>query len=188
MKQSFFICFAVILLFNNNTIAGPGTYYNGIDSSKSCSDFKTILFNLIKNDRHLSYGAIDNNYNRTDLKPAEAPLSGYVVVERYCADIPTGKDSCNFRFNDSTSGSPSFCFFGGTFNSFCACYAKEHVIPKAWFNGTSSFSANEYTDITYIWPADSKMNNAKSNYPIGYVNTANLTSYNNKKLELLIQH
>lgn len=183
MKRTFLICFAIIFFIEtNNLLADPGNYYSGIDTNTSCANFKTILYNLIKNDHHLTYGSIDNNYNRTDLKPAEAPLSGYVIVERYCADIPTAFDSCNFRFDDSLSGAPSFCFTGGTFNYFCACYAKEHVLPKAWFNGTTTFSANEYTDITYIWPADSKMNNAKSNYPIGYVSAANLISYNNTKV------
>ncbi|MEZ5055071.1 MAG: hypothetical protein R2807_09990 [Chitinophagales bacterium] len=57
------------------SFCGIGTYYNGIDTNSSCSNFKTALTNLISIDAHLPYGKVDESYNRTDLKPAEAPLT-----------------------------------------------------------------------------------------------------------------
>ncbi len=182
MIRKYYILLVLSILFSYNIFAGPGTYYNSVDTTLSCGNFKTALFNLISVDFHKNYGDIDSFFNKTDLKPAEAPFTGSVVVERYCSDIPTGLDSCNFRYNDRDPNVRSFCFSGGTANAYCKCYAKEHVVPKAWFNGSNSFSIKQYTDMNYLWPADSKINNDKSNYPLGYVKVASNTSYNGTKV------
>lgn len=159
--------------------ANPGTYYIGLDTTQNCSNFKTKLTNWISNDRHLNYGDIDSFYNKTDLKQAEFPFTGSIIVDRYCSEIPTALDSCNFRYNDRTSGARSFCFTGGTAAAYCLCYAKEHVFPSSWFNDTVLMR----TDMHFVWPADSKTNNDKSNFPLGFVRpTAISTSYNGTKI------
>ncbi|HQD12932.1 MAG TPA: hypothetical protein PLW43_08315 [Chitinophagales bacterium] len=67
--------FSLVFLFSGSFLfASPGTYYNALDSTVSCSSFKNKLFNLIKNDSHLSYRVIDNYYNRTDVKNNEIGL------------------------------------------------------------------------------------------------------------------
>ena len=178
MKSLYTITF-IFLLGVLKINASPGTYYNGIDSNQTCSNLKTALMNLISNDHHLNYGDIDDYYNRTDLKPAEFPFTGSIVVERYCSEIPTGLDSCNFRYNDMTPGVRSFCFTGGTAAAYCICFAKEHVFPSSWFDDSTLMR----TDMHYLWPADSKANNDKSNFPLGYVRpTATSTSYNGTKV------
>ncbi|HQV77565.1 MAG TPA: endonuclease [Chitinophagales bacterium] len=174
-----FYCIFLLLVIFFNTQASPGTYYNSIDTNQSCSSFKSALTSLISLDVHLPYGQIDNNYNKTDLKPAEAPFTGFVVMDRYCSEIPSGLDSCNFRFDDNTPGVRSFCFSGGSGN-LCACYAKEHTFPKSWFGGEIE---PMYSDMHFIWPADGKTNNEKSNFPLGYVRpSASFTSYNGTKI------
>ncbi len=187
-KDEFFIYSSMkyfyTLLFSLTTsiysFAGIGTYYNGIDSNLSCSNFKTALTNLISIDAHLPYGKVDESYNRTDLKPAEAPLTGMVIVDRYCSDIPNAFDSCNYRYNDSiTPGVHSFCFFGGTPANYCGCYAKEHTFPSSWFNGDQYIRS----DMHFVWPADGKTNSLKSNFPLGYVrDVPSSVSYNGTKI------
>jgi endonuclease I len=160
--------------------ADYGTYYNGLDTSQNCNSFKTALTIWISNnDRHLNYGDIDSFYNKTDLKPAEFPFTGSIVVDRYCSEIPNGQDSCNFRYNNRTPGVRSFCFTGGTAAAYCLCYAKEHVFPSSWFDDTVLMR----TDMHYVWPADSKTNNDKSNFPLGYVRPTPISmSYNGTKI------
>lgn len=51
--------------------AAPGTYYNSIDTNISCANFKTVLARLLtSNSTVLPYGIVDDNFNKTDLKPA----------------------------------------------------------------------------------------------------------------------
>jgi len=79
--------------------AAPGTYYNSIDTNKSCANFKTILAQLIStNTTVLSYGIVDDNFNKTDLKPATGANTGWVVSDKYSSDNPGGIDFCNYRF------------------------------------------------------------------------------------------
>lgn len=170
MNHIYTLLFIFSISFNIN--ANPGNYYNSIDTNQNCSNLKTALFNLISNDTHLDYGIIDNNYYRTDSKLSENGSGRQVLVERYCSENPTGMDYCFFN--------PDSICSGGSY--FCQCFNKEHVLPKAWFNGSNSFSIKQYTDMHYLWPADSKVNGAKSNFPIGYVKVASFTSLNGTKI------
>jgi len=166
----------VFLFFGSFLFAGPGTYYNTLDSTVSCSSFKNKLFNLIKNDSHLSYRVIDNYYNRTDVKNNEIG-TGIVILDRYSSENPTGIDYCAF---DTVAG---FC--GNNSSSvYCGCYNKEHVIPTSWYNASGNTPINEIsrTDMHYVWPADTKMNIAKSNLPLGYVQSATQSSLNGTKI------
>lgn len=104
-------------------VAGPGTYYNSIDTSKSCSTFKTALAQLItQNYVIIPYGSVDNYYNLTDLKPAESG-GGDVVADKYSSENPNGADYCSFRYPDD------FCL-GRSSSTECFCYDKEHVFPN----------------------------------------------------------
>lgn len=155
--------------------AGPGNYYATIDSTKSCSNFKTQLFNLIsKNITLIPYAAVDNNFNKTDYKLAESG-GGYVIVDRYSSENPNGIDSCNFRYPSGYCGGLS-----GIPTVQCQCYDKEHVFPSSWFGGTDMYPY--YTDTHFIWPADRMSNFKKGNLPLGYVSSATYTSYNGTKI------
>src|SRR4051812_23757748 len=89
----FFLCAVAFTSY-----AGPGTYYNGIDTNQTCSSFKTILFHLLSSGTTIvPYGSVDNYYDVTDSKPAETG-GGEVIDDRYSSDIPNGIDSCNFRY------------------------------------------------------------------------------------------
>ena len=141
-------------------VAGPGTYYNSIDTSKSCSTFKTALAQLItQNYVIIQYGSVDNYYNLTDLKPAESG-GGDVVADKYSSENPNGADYCSFRYP------ADFCL-GRSSSTECFCYDKEHVFPKSWFGGADVYPM--YSDIHFIWPADNYVNFRKGNLTIGYV-------------------
>ncbi len=155
-------------------LAGPGNYYNSIDTSKSCSTFKTALAQLItQNYVIIQYGSVDNYYNLTDLKPAESG-GGDVVADKYSSENPNGADYCSFRYPDD------FCL-GRSSSTECFCYDKEHVFPKSWFGGADVYPM--YSDIHFIWPADNYVNFRKGNLTIGYVgSTIIYTSKNSTKI------
>jgi endonuclease I len=172
MQHKNHILLTILLLFCMHSFADPGTYYTGLDSTKSCSNFKTLLSTHISNGViTLSYGSVDAYYGRTDAKPAETG-TGFVIVDKYCSDRPTGLDSCNFRFE------VDFCASGGTESKQCACYIKEHTFASSWFNDQLPMRS----DMHLLFPADNYTNNAKSNFPLGHVQTASFTSYNGTKI------
>ena len=168
-------CLILLLSFflsNYRLIADPGNYYTGLDSSKSCAAFKTILATRIANGAiSLSYGDVDAYYNRTDSKPAESG-GGNVIIDRYSSERPGSLDSCNYRYD------VDFCSSGGTASVQCVCYVKEHVFPSSWFDDQFPMRS----DMHLLFPADNYTNNTKSNYPLGHVQTANFTSYNGTKI------
>ena len=173
MKHKNYVILLFCLVIGIKVFAGPGTYYNSIDTNQTCAGLKTQLFNLISSNTNvIPYGSVDNYYNITDLKPAESG-GGDVIEDRYCSDIPNGLDSCNFRY--------SIDFCGSRMSSVqCYCYNKEHVFPTSWFGGTSNYPMA--SDMHYVWPADTKVNIEKSNYPLGYVQTSSFTSNNGTKI------
>lgn len=170
--KNFYIV-TIILFLSYLSKADPGTYYNNVDTNKTCSALKTELFNKIStNTIALSYGSMDDYYFKTDSKPSEINSNNFVIVDRYCSDRPNGIDSCNFKFITN------FCSSGGTFTYHCACYVKEHTFPSSWFNDQLPMRS----DMHFVFPADNYTNNEKSNYPLGYVQTPTLTSYNGTKI------
>lgn len=173
MNRRFFLYFLLIFLISPLLVkAGPGNYYN-IDSSKSCAAFKSILASrLALGSVSINYGDVDFYFNRTDSKPAESG-GGSVIVDRYSGERPNGLDSCNYRYD------VDFCSSGGTASSQCVCYVKEHSFPKSWFGGNV---IPMYSEMHLLLPADNYTNNAKSNFPIGYVKTPSITSYNGTKI------
>lgn len=46
---------------------------------------------------------------------------------------------------------------------------REHALPKSWWGGSSSLSA--YVDLNHLYPSEMDANSAKSNYPLGEVQT-----------------
>lgn len=173
MKVKNYITLIISVLCSSMLFAGPGTYYNSIDTNKTCASLKTALFNLISsNTIVLPYGQVDNYYNQTDLKPAEAG-GGYVIVDRYCSENPNGVDYCSFRYPTN------FCLTTPSDTLPCNCYNKEHVFPKSWW-GTEVYPM--YSDMHFIWPADNRINFYKSNFPIGYEKNAYYTSKNGTRV------
>ena len=58
------------------------------------------------------------------------------------------------------------------------CWNKEHSIPASWFNDASPM----YSDLFQVYPTDGYVNNRRSNFPFGEVQTAKYISKNGSKL------
>ncbi|MDE5983475.1 MAG: endonuclease, partial [Duncaniella sp.] len=47
---------------------------------------------------------------------------------------------------------------------------REHAFPKSWWGGSTDIPA--YVDLNHLYPSEARANQAKSNYPLGMVQTA----------------
>lgn len=54
---------------------------------------------------------------------------------------------------------------------------REHSFPKSWWGGSTS--VNAYTDLNHLYPAEAAANMAKSNYPLGEVDTRYALDFDN---------
>ena len=115
----------------------------------------------------LSYAGLWTAYKTTDIYPTNSSHPDYVaskagmIWDLYggCA-FSAGTDQC------------------GSYSSECDCYNREHSIPKSWFGGSES-SGTPGTDIFHVVPTDGKINNTRSNYAFGEVQTAKTTHNTN---------
>lgn len=54
---------------------------------------------------------------------------------------------------------------------------REHSFPKSWWGGSTTVSA--YVDLNHLYPSDMAANMAKSNYPLGEVDTSQKLDFDN---------
>ena len=54
---------------------------------------------------------------------------------------------------------------------------REHSFPKSWWGGSTSVGA--YVDLNHLYPSEMKANTAKSNYPLGEVDTEKTPTFDN---------
>lgn len=54
---------------------------------------------------------------------------------------------------------------------------REHSFPKSWWGGLTDIPA--YVDLNHLYPSEAAANMAKSNYPLGEVNTAQKVKFDN---------
>lgn len=73
-----YILITIIIFSSNALYAVPGTYYNSIDTNKTCAALKTALFQLLSSNTTISipYSLVDDYFDKTDLKAAKSPQTG----------------------------------------------------------------------------------------------------------------
>ena len=139
----------------------PSGYYNSAQGLTGAS-LKTALHNIIDNHTTVSYNSLWNHFEATDKK------SNGKVWDMY-SDNPGGTVPYAFTFSSDQCGS---------YNSEADCYNREHTWPQSWFNSDSEPSS----DLFHVYPTDGYVNNIRSNYPYGEVNSPTWTSLNGSKL------
>lgn len=129
----------------------PAGYYTSL-TGKSGAELKTAAHNIIRNMTltNTSYSAIYSALSQTFQRTDLYPQSR-LWWDMY-SNIP--------RYAPSFSG-----------------LNREHSFPKSWWGGNTS--VNAYIDLNHLYPADGPANQAKSNYPLGEVNTSQKIMYDN---------
>ena len=136
----------------------PRDYYPNSLEGKNGAELKTELHNLLKNHTRLPYGSYD--YNRI--------ACTWTVFKK--SDVrPNGKVWDMYSNN-------SYSFSNGAAKGMNI----EHSVPKSWwgdaanYDGTNALTRFKYDgsyDLHHLTPSDADANMAKSNYPLGVVDS-----------------
>ena len=139
----------------------PANYYNSANGLTG-DQLKVALHNIIKNHTSISYAQIWNAFWSTDNK-------GNGIVWDMYSDRPNGNPPYTFYLGQDQCG---------TYSGEGDCYNREHSWPQSWFNDQTT----PRTDLHHIFATDGYVNNRRSNYPFGEVQSATWTSRNGSKL------
>lgn len=120
----------------------PAGYYSSVDGKRD-SELKTAMHKLLYNHTEISsYWNLPDYFRRTDVYPPGNQRYGQ-WWDMY-SNIPLYTDS----FNGLN---------------------REHSFPKSWWGGSDETPA--YVDLNHLYPSEREANMAKSNYPLGEVQT-----------------
>ena len=161
-RRSLIACVVWMMAILSLSAQIPAGYY---DSANGLSGWtlKTALYNIIKNHNAQSYTpGVWNAFQTTDIK------TGNIIWDMY-SDIPSGTPAYTYTYGTDQCGSS---------NSEGDCYNREHSMPASWFNDGTPM----YSDLFILYPTDGYVNNKRSNYPFGEVNSPSWTSTNGSKL------
>lgn len=140
-----FVAIAVSAVTGLMAMAEIPTSYYLPASGKKEGELKTALHKIIYNHTEVSsYNALPDYFRRTDVYP--------VGNERYG------------QWWDMYGNIPLYVR-----NGFSGLN-REHSFPKSWWGGSTDTPA--YVDLNHLYPSEARANMAKSNYPLGEVQTA----------------
>lgn len=136
----------------------PNGYYDNA-AGKTGDELKTALHSIIAGHTSISYQQIWSAFWSTDNK------GNNVVWDMY-------SDGAGYIYHYDDNDQ---C---GSYNSEGDCFNREHSWPQSWFSNASTPT----TDLHHIFPTDGFVNQQRSNYPFGEVQTASWASQNGSKL------
>lgn len=121
----------------------PASYYQGLDGKKK-EELKTATYKIIRPHTVVTYNSLfPQQFPRTDVYPEL-----YNGQKRWW-DMYS---NIVFLVRNGWSG-----------------MNREHSFPKSWWGGDQN---EAYTDLNHLYPSESAANMAKSNYPLGEVQTS----------------
>lgn len=142
----------------------PANYYSTVGNQRGAA-LKTVLYNKITGHTVTSYTpGVWNAYYTTDVHPNGK------VWDIYSTTLDTFPPYTFTLGTDQDNGS------GGSVEG--QKYNREHSFPQSWFNNASPM----VSDIFHIYATDKKVNNVRSNFPYGLVNSPTYTSLIGGKL------
>ena len=154
MKKTLLLTVALLMALTTAWAQGPngsGTYYQTADGLKG-SALKTKLSSIISaNITVVSYKGLYDAYKKTDTRP-----DGY--VRDWYSNITNYRHGVDNKGNYSKEGD---------------MYNREHSVPQSWFG-----DGNIKSDIVHVLPTDGYVNNRRSNFPFGEVNSVTYQSAN----------
>ena len=117
----------------------PQGYYNRVVNQQD-DGILAALFETIKGHTDVGYDGLYSVYPTSDVRPGTNE-----VWDMY--------STCTFIHGQKKCGS---------YQKVCDCYNREHSVPESWFNGSPMKS-----DAFHVIPTDGKVNNQRSNLPLG---------------------
>jgi endonuclease I len=144
-------------------------YYNGLDTTLRCGDFKTALSNKINSGVSVKdYDFLIGAHAAYDIHKSDDNLRT-IIWDMY-SDNPIGPEPYEFI--------PITDKCGDGINQEGSCYNREHSTPASWYGDAYPM----YSDFFNVVPTDYYVNGQRKNYPMAVVATATFTSQNGCKL------
>jgi endonuclease I len=154
----------IALIITTHLSAQPPTGYYDNAGGLSGASLKTALHNIIKDHTVITYNSIWTHFTSTDVKPNGKVWDMY-------SDFP-GNPPYEYTF------SVDQCYEASApYENYC--YNREHSWPRSWVGGDIP---PMYTDLFHLYPTDAWVNELRSNFPFGKVNSAVTTTMNGGKL------
>jgi len=142
MKKFYLILILACLFSPDVTAEIPTGYYSRLDGKKK-EALKEAAYTTIRPHTVVTYNSLfPNQFPKTDVYPEL--VNGQQRWWEMYSDI-------YFYVRDGWKG-----------------MNREHSFPKSWWGGTQN---EAYTDLYHLYPSESDANIAKSNYPLGMVET-----------------
>ncbi|MBE0638578.1 MAG: endonuclease [Bacteroidales bacterium] len=142
----------------------PPNYYNSAQGLTGAS-LKTALHNIIDDHTEKSYDYLWTAFQTTDDK------SNGKVWDMY-SDLP-GNPPYEYTFSADQCSEAT-----APYENYC--YNREHSWPRSWYGGAEDVPM--YTDLFHVYPTDAWVNEQRSNFPYGQVNSPSTTTQNGSKL------
>lgn len=160
MKRLYFVIL-LILIGVSVCNAQPAGYYDSAEG-KVGEELRAALHNIIKGHNSVSYSALWTHFINTDAKPDGTVWDMY-------SDVPGGTPPYVFNFGNDQCGN-----YSGEGD----CYNREHIWALSWSDDDGVLR----TDLFHLVPTDGYVNNRRSNYPFGEVDSPSWTSRNGSKV------
>lgn len=143
-----------------NLYAVTPTYYNAVDGKSGKNLFDAVHTVAKTGYKGLTYDGLWTAYCAIDLNSSDKVWDMYSNATAY-----------------TCGGSAQ----GASYSKEGDSYNREHSIPKSWF-GSSTSKTTPGTDLFHVVPTDGYVNNRRSNYAFGEVESATYTSNSGCKL------
>ena len=135
----------------------PQNYYSSASGKKGAA-LKTALRDIVYDHTAYSYGDL---------------WKLFVITDRRSDDLSRVWD----MYSNTTY------YFNG--QAAVSGMHKEHSFPKSWWGGSEDITEFPcYTDLNHLYPADGNANMAKSNWPLGEVNTSSSVTFDNNSAKV----
>jgi len=153
----------------------PTGYYDNA-AGKTCASLKTALKTIITtgNTPQCYSPCLWTQYNSYDIKPRTLGTGSASVIYDIYSARPGGTDPYQFTPGNGTGGQQDQGTGGTAEGQF---YNREHTVPQAWFNGSTS-TAGPATDYMIVYPVDKYVNSKRGDVPYGEVATVSQTFLN----------
>lgn len=142
----------------------PSGYYEGTSALGGYA-LKTKLHEIISaKNINWHYGDLPAFYNQTDLDQYyDHDATNKTILLDIYSEIPNGADA--YEYTEANAiGSASAEGQG---------WNREHMVPQSTFNSNYPM----YSDLFFVIPTDARINQLRSNYPYGKVNTTTTPFY-----------
>jgi len=166
LKHLHYLLISALVITTHLSAQPPTGYYDDAGGLTGAS-LKTALHNIINEHTEVTYASIWWRFQYTDLKPNGKIWDMY-------SDLP-GSPPYEYTYGDDQC-------VDATAPAENNCYNREHSWPRSWYGPGGNEIYPMHSDLFHVYPTDAWVNELRSNFPYGKVNSPVTTTLNGGKL------